>query len=487
MLARAMTHRPAFDATAFAALSLLCLIGAPLARADEPVTVAVVPFDDEGTPARDLSAAVELELEFEEHLLLTPWKPLVEAVGTRQVGDVSTATLGSAMVDKGIRAVLRAERVEENPDVLMLYLHRAPEAEVVLALPLRIKEAIKNPRQVAVVPVSAAIRDLELLTPLSERAITAVLYEFLGDEAPEPEGRTPLGTEPESEPEKGPEAAPDEPMPTPEPAEGEPESGPEAPPAATPFADYVRVAAYYSPTFFYYRACQPGVVDFFGQCEAAATSRDSTELPLLMLGSGAVFAESFAIPFVGIAAAASASFTEVRTNNGSIDPFTTLQIATDIAVIPHYQFNLDDVGIRVGARLGYGLSMGITEDHRNALNVTLLPSHDSHQLIVGARLAAALAGGFEVSVDLDSIPFAFHAERPDVVGTPSVSYGTRGRINADVLVFAGLRVALFVEGTALRVDTEGQGDRLTRALEPFIGGDLILVSARAGVGVGFGL
>lgn len=484
MLVPAMPTATALQAMAFASLTLLCALGASPLRADEAVTVAVVPFDDEGTPARDLSAAIELELEFEEHLLLTPWKPLVEAVGTRRVGDVATSTLGSAMADLKIRATLRAERIEDKPDVLMLYLHRAPEADVVLALPIRLKEAIKNPRQVAVIPVSAALRDLELLTPLSERAIKAILYEFLGEEAPEPEGRTPLGAEPESEP----ETAPDEPEaaePESEPEATEPEGGPPA--AVTPFADFVRVAAYYSPTFFYYRACQPGVVDFFGQCEAAATSRDSTELPLLMLGSGTIFAESFAIPFVGVAAAASAAFTEVRTNNGSIDPFTTLQIATDIAVIPHYQFNLDDVGIRVGARFGYGLSMGITEDHRNALNVTLLPSHDSHQLLVGARLAAALAGGFEVSVDLDTIPFAFHAERPDIVGTPSFSYGTRGRINADILVFAGLRVGLFVEGTALRVDTEGPGDRLTRALEPFIGGDLIIVTAKAGIGVGFGL
>ncbi len=468
----------------------LALLTAVSAKADDAVSVAVVPFDEEGAPARDLSAAVELELEFEDHLFLTPWAPLVEEVGTRRVGDVSTATLAKAMVNNNIRAVLRAEPVKDHPGVLVLYLHRAPEGDVVLAQPIRLADAIKDPRSQAVNPVSAALRDLELLTPLSERGINASLYEFLGEEPPEEEGRRPIGAEPEAEPEttggtEPEDTAPDAIEPDMEPDEIEPEAAPEEEPP--PFAKFVRVAAYYSPSFFYYRACQPGVVDFFGQCEAAATSRESTELPLLMLGSGTIFAESFALPFVGFAASASASFTQITTNNNSIDPFTTLQVGSDVAVIPNYQFKLGDAGVRVGARLGYGLSLGLTEDHRNALNVTLLPSHDSHQLLVGARVAAGLAGGFEVSVDVDAIPFAFHSERPDAVGTPTISYGTRGRINADVLVFSGLRVSVFAEGTALRVDTEGPGDRLTRAQEPFIGGDLILVTARAGIGLGFGL
>lgn len=484
-----------------AALSALLVVGLTLAASpshgQRPTPVMVLPFADDG-PARELSDALELELELAETVLLSSPRALYDELDADVLRPDARRELPRERVADALALLEQQALVYAvvDGDDVVLALFRTNDAAIVWAERLGLPDAQADVRALAG-RVRDALGDLHVRRRLPDDELVALgLRRPPPREAPAPdEGKAATGAS-EADANEGARASADAAGDSPKPVVDAP--------LPAGLDRLGRVTLSYAPSFLYYRACQPAdptrYVLFACDAKPGVPSTEVVVNPFEAPLGGALHLELFPLPFVGVGASASLGTATLRATVGdgqdvaSLNPdtFRTVAGSASAAAVLRLPFGGAALGGAAGVRAGYHLAWAVTDEVRLATGARdilfpLLPTYFSHHALLGAEVEVGLGALVRLSLEADGL-FGPHLEGPVVVGKDPFAVGGRARLGLDVEVASGLIVSAALEGRALSVGSEGTAPevhRYTLALEPFESGQLVIADARFGVGLGY--
>ena len=470
-------------AVVFAAALCALTLSSASVRAADLVKVAILPFGPEGSEERTLSDGVNFELELSEDLLLMPAAEPTAALGgtpwLAEPGDVTAALAGNR-----IDAAVRLAEIDGNR---FLFVHRAKDDAVVFVEPY---DASVGARDLAA-RVTSVLSELDTLPALSARAVAGATATVDDAETPRPRARR----RPRATP------APDTLQDGADPKSGDKPKG-DLPAwldaEGKPFDRVGRVALTWSPTYLSYSACQPAgtSVPFLCAPEEGTRPTRTTILPWGAFVGGGASVELYPwLPYLGLAIDVSAFSASVETSAPELfnpDIINVLGGQGSVMALGRGAITLFDwLGLGLGLRAGYQLLFSVADPHEvvlgngNVYALTLIPSYLTHALATGVTGQVELGEYARVALDVDLIPFALHTETPTTVGDSPFGLGGHTKLQVDVDLLFGFILSASAEASAISVRTVGPGTRHTRGLELFNSGDVTVVTARGGVGVGY--
>lgn len=467
---------------ALLALSLLLVAGPSLAK--RPVPVTVLPFAPEG-PARELSDAVELELELNEALVLSSPKALYEELGEREIAELNPERLADALALLEQQALLYGVPLPGGEVVIVLF--RTNDAALVWAERTDVSAALAEVPALSARLVDALVVLHESTRLSDEELVRLGLKEPVAGEEPKPAAEpAPLASEPPV---------------TQTAADVDDDTDASLPAGLDRFG---RVKLSWAPSFLYYRACQPAdpavYVPFSCEEAAGVPSLEVLVSPLETPLGAAAQLELYPLPFVGLEVNGSVFTARLAATVGgdqkvaslTPNPFSTTAGEVAAALVLRAPFGDEGFGGAASARVGYHLGFAVTDEvtldtGSRTIRFPLLPTYFSHHALVGAGGQLGFGDVLRVSLDVDAL-FGPHLEGPVQVGKDAFATGGRARFGVDLDVGAGLLVTTSLEGAAVSVSSSGTADnvyRYTLALAPYDSGQLTVADARFGIGLGY--
>lgn len=474
-------------------LALLLVLPTAPALAKRPVPVMVLPFASEG-PARELSDALELELELHESLVLSSPQPLYAELDDRELNEGELRDLDKERVADAL-AILEQQAllygVMQGDDVVIV-LFRTNDAAIVWAERTSVSDGSKNVNELSARAIEALAKLHERMRLGSEELIA------LGLEQPAPEPPVTTTTTRDNAAES--DASAGEGV---NGSDGELEDDDDG--ASRAGSDRLgRLVLAWAPSLLYYRACQPADPDSYVPFSCAEKPGvPSTEVlvsPLQAPLGGAAQLELYPLPFVGLEVGASLFSAKLRATVADDDDVVSLTpddfytVGGDVTAALALRLPFGDHGFGGGValRAGYHLGFAVTDEVVLDTGVRkilfpLLPTYFSHHALVGIGGELGFADLLRVSLDADGL-FGPHLEGPVQVGNDAFAVGGRARLGIDVHVGGGVLLATMFEGSAVSVGSSGTAPdvhRYTLALEPFESGQLVVADARFGIGIGY--
>lgn len=466
---------------------LLLLLGGLLAgpaSARRPLPVMVLPFAAEG-PGRDLSDALELELELSESLLLSSPRALAGELDEGALEPRALRTRGMERLADALALLEQQALVYGvvDGDEVALALFRTNDAAVVWAERVPVEGALEDVRALAA-RVVTALDELHERQRLPDDELVS-----LGLREPPPPAASPTAPAPDvaqpSSPATPPDAAVSQRLPA-------------------GLDRFGRVTLSYAPSFRYYRACQPAdpraYVPFVCPEKAGVPSTEVVVSPLEAPLGGALHAELYPLSYLGLELSATLGTATLRATVGdgqdvrSLTPDTFASVGGELtsAVVARLPFGSPALGGAASLRGGYHLAWAVTDEvtldtGARRILFPLLPSYFSHHALLGGGVEVGLGALVRLALDADAL-FGPHLEGPVLVGKDAFAAGARARLALDVELAAGLVVSAALEGSAVSAGSQGTAEgvyRYTLALEPFDSGQVVVAHARFGIGIGY--
>lgn len=474
---------PVMPAAALAVLALLALLAARPAVAEGELIPVVVAAFGESEPQVRLLRAAELELQLVEELVVSDDRDLRAELGSDDVAGADPERLADALARLEQQALVYAVPPPYADGELIIAVFRTNDAAVVFARLIDVGEALQRPGAALTRDLAEAVRTLHTRERLGDDELAALGLRSFEPAAPE---------EPAAPPE---EPAPEEPAPE--------EPPPADAPAPALAGELGRFAVTLSPTFLYYRACQPA--DPKRTAPFACTSREDTPDIAVLIDplSSPVAAEAHLeltpLPWLALEARGSALYARLqaatrgqRLEALSPNPFAVLAGHGLLAASLRLPFGSPELGGAAGLRAGYHLAWAFADEQvlevgARRLKFPLLPSYASHHALLGGSAVLAVGDALRFTLDVDGL-LGPHLEGPNRVGASALALGGRAHLGFDVRLLLGLYASFFLDVSALSVGTSGvfeQAPRYTLALEPFDSGQVLLAFARAGIGLGW--
>jgi hypothetical protein len=462
-----------------------------------PRALAIAPFGAPGSKDRDLSEALLLELTLDETLVVSPGDSVLDNLGMDPAEAVPD-DISAVLLQEEMTALLRAEPIEGRPGAIVLLVHRASDGRIVHGIVVELDAALLDPVPLST-ELSAAMGDIDALSPLSPAALTALripptVATTTPDETPPTDGAKPTtmrdaDAKPTTTPSTGAQSKPED-VAAPSTAEA----------PRWPFDRVLRLVVSTAPVYMRYEACQPTTSALPFMC-AAKEGVPSTTTTILPHGAPLSLAGSLEatpwVPYVGLQIDALVYSTRLALKgaeglyDGGRTDFGVMGGTFTSAFSVKGAFALGSVGVAAGARAGYALVFALAEAHYiegpPRYDVVLLPSFFTHAAALGLTSTVSFAPWVRVAADLDLLPVVLQVENGTTVSAQPFLFGAgaRGKLQLDIDIVFGLIASISLEGSTVSARGIGEGTRVTRALVPFRDGVVGVTTVRGGLGLGW--